>query len=53
MKYNGYTDENTYYDYYTSNDARVNGQNTYFSALVRSFPNDLFQGLTISCNLEL
>jgi hypothetical protein len=53
MKYGGHIDKNTYYDYYASNNAGVDGQNAYLGALVRSLPSDLFRSLTVSRNPEL
>jgi hypothetical protein len=53
IKYNGHTDKNTYRDYYALNDTGVDGQNAYLGAFVRSLSSNLFQGLTVSCNLEL
>jgi hypothetical protein len=42
MIYSGYIDENTYYNYYTLNNTRVNSRNAYLGALVYSLLTDLF-----------
>ncbi len=50
MIYSGYIDENTYYNYYTLNNTRVNSRNAYLGALVYSLLTDLFQGLCYGCD---
>jgi hypothetical protein len=53
IKHGGYTDENTYRDYYAPNNAGTDGQGSYFGDKLRSIVNDRFRSMTLCRNPEL
>ncbi|KAH6675172.1 hypothetical protein B0J14DRAFT_616909 [Halenospora varia] len=53
MLYYGHTDENTHRDHYAPNNARTDGQGSYFGDKLRSIVNDRFRSMTLCRNPEL